>query len=379
MKKVTELVHVLGRAGFSAELVEPAMLSYLRAISAKKITGKSGCNVLIAILRESSLVLCVLRNGVIDFVRTKETGRNSAASDDLCGWLADEIAEIQKFYSVDVVDNPGKWEVTVFADSASSPRADKGQLPQDAEKRLKSKIQAGSLQVRTKNDAYLDTIFGGQTADQNSEQPSPVAVGLAMNLLMEQREDIRLNLMPPQIVRMKEAQRDALIAVNVVVALLLLMVLAVDGPAYMAERISRIAAAKESLVTEQNTDAMLERNQQLDARLQVLSNRLDTIAQISASHNDVNWAQLFENVRKATPKEVRINGLYCGDGAKMQIEGLAMSNEAINSFVSALEKSPDIASVTLLETSKQDTQKGFVTYIISCKLGVRSAKADNVG
>ena len=91
MKKVTELVHVLGRAGFSAELVEPAMLSYLRAIGAKKIMGKSGCNVLVAILRENSLILCVLRNGVIDFVRTKETGRNSAASDDLCGWLADEL------------------------------------------------------------------------------------------------------------------------------------------------------------------------------------------------------------------------------------------------------------------------------------------------
>jgi len=370
-KKVTELVHILGRAGFSTEVVEPAMLSYLRAIGAKKIMGKSGCNVLVAILRESSLILCVLRNGVIDFVRTKETGRNSAASDDICGWLADELTEIQKFYSVEFVDNPGKWEVTVFADT--------GRLPQDAEERLKSKIQAGSLQVRTKNDAYLDTPISVPAAGENSEQPSPVAVGLAMNLLMAQRDDIRLNLMPPQIVQIKEAQRDALIAVNVVVALLLLMVLAVDGPAYMAERISRVAAAKETLVTGQNTEAMLERSRQLDTRLQALSSRLDSIAQISASHNDVNWAQLLENIRKATPKEVRINGLYCGDGAKMRIEGLAMSNEAINSFVSALEKSPDIASVTLLETSKQDTQKGFVTYIISCKLGIRSAKADNVG
>ena len=370
MKKVTELVHVLGRAGFSAELVEPAMLSYLRAIGAKKIMGKSGCNVLVAILRESSLILCVLRNGVIDFVRIKETERNSAASDDICSWLAEELSEIQQFYSVEFVDNPGKWEVTVFADT--------GQLPQDAEERLKSKIQAGSLQVRTKNDAYLDTPINVPAAGQNSEQPSPVAVGLAMNLLMAQRDDIRLNLMPPQIVQIKEAQRDALIAVNVVVALLLLMVLAVDGPAYMAERISRVAAMKETLVTGQNTDAMLERNQQLDTRLQALSSRLDSIAQISASHNDVNWAQLFENVRKATPGSVRIVSLFCPDGLKIQIEGLAMSNEAINSFVSALEKSPDIASVTLLETSKQDTQKGFVTYIISCKLGIRSAKADNV-
>jgi type IV pilus assembly protein PilM len=371
MKKVTELVHVLGRAGFSAELVEPAMLSYLRAIGTKKIMGKSGCNVLVAILRESSLILCVLRNGVIDFVRTKEAARNATAAGDMCGWLADELTEIQKFYSVEFVDNPGKWEVTVFADTE--------QLPQDAEERLKSKIQAGSLQIRTKNDAYLDTPVNVPAAGQNSEQPSPVAVGLAMNLLMAQRDDIRLNLIPPQIVQIKEAQRDALIAVNVVVALLLLMVLAVDGPAYMAERISRVAAAKETLVAGQNTEAMLERNRQLDTRLQALSSRLGSIAQISASHNDVNWAQLFENIRKATPKEVRINGLYCGDSTRMQIEGLAMSNEAINSFVSALEKSPDIASVALLETSKQDTQKGFVTYIISCKLGIRSAKADNVG
>jgi Tfp pilus assembly protein PilN len=369
-KKVTELVHVLGHAGFSAELVEPAMVSYLRAIGAKKIMGKSSCNVLVAILRESSLILCVLRNGVIDFVRIKETGRNSAASDDICGWLAEELSEIQQFYSVEFVDNPGKWEVTVFADT--------GRLPQDAEERLKSKIQAGSLQVRTSKDAYLDTPINVPAAGQNSEQPSSVAVGLAMNLLMAQRDDIRLNLMPPQIVQTKEAQTDALIAVNVVAALLLLMVLAVGGPAYMAERISRIAAAKEALVTGQNTEAMIERNLQLDTRLQALSSRLDSIAQISASHNDVNWAQLLKNIRKATPIEVRINGLYCGDGARMQIEGLAMSNEAINSFVSALEKSPDIASVTLLDTSKQDTQKGFVTYIISCKLGIRSAKADNV-
>ena len=147
----------------------------------------------------------------------------------------------------------------------------------------------------------------------------------------------------------------------------------------MVKKISGNTAGKVRRVSVRNMDKLIEKNRYLDTRVQALSSRLDSIAKISASHNDVNWAQLLENIRKATPKEVRINGLYCGDGARMQIGGLAMSNEAINSFVSALEKSPDIASVTLLETSKQDTQKGFVTYIISCKLGNRSGKADNVG
>jgi Tfp pilus assembly protein PilN len=369
-KRVTELVHILSRAGFSTELVEPAILSYLRAISDKKITGRSGCNVLVAIFRDSILTLCVLRNGVVDFIRTKEVRQKSAAGGDLCGWLADELAEIQKFYSVEVMDNTGKWEIVVFADTA--------QLPQDAETILKSKVQAGSLQVRTPKDACLDTIVSGQITDDKNEQPSPVAVGLAMNLLVSQQDDMRLNLMPPQIVQLKEAKRDVLIAVNVVVALLLLMVLAVDVPAYLVEKISRATAAKATQVSVQDTDLMLEKNQQLDTRLQALSNRLDTIARISSSHNDVNWPQLFENIRKATPASVRITSLSSPDGLRMQIEGLALTNDAVNSFVSSLEKSPDIASVTLLEANKQEGQKGFINYQIGCKLGIKKGKADNV-
>ena len=161
-KKVTELVNVLGRAGFSTELVEPAILSYLRAISDKKITGRSGCNVLVAIFRDNILTLCVLRNGVIDFIRTKEV-RQKSTPGDLCGWLADELTEIQKFYSVEVMDNTGKWEITVFADI--------GQLPQDAEAILKSKIQAGSLQVRTSKDAYLDTLVNVRRQARTMSSP----------------------------------------------------------------------------------------------------------------------------------------------------------------------------------------------------------------
>jgi hypothetical protein len=370
MNKVTELVHILGRAGFSAELVEPAMLSYLRAISDKKITGRSGFNVLVAVLKENILTLCVFRNGTVDFIRTKEVRQKSAAGDNLCGWLADELAEIQKFYSVEFMDNTGKWEIDVFIDSI--------QLPQDAETIFKSKVQANSLQVRTSKDAYLDTIVGDQAAGNKNEEPSPVAVGLAMNLLGAQRDDVRLNLIPPQIVQLKEAKRDALIAVNVVAALLLLMILAVDVPAYLVGKIYCAAATKATKVSVQDTDRILEKNRQLDTRLQALSNRLGTITQISAMHNDVNWVQLFDSIRKAMPASVRITSISSPDGLRMQIEGMAMSNDAVNVFVSSLEKSPDIASVTLLETNKQEGQKGFINYQISCKLGVKKGKNDNV-
>jgi type IV pilus assembly protein PilM len=378
-KKVTELVHVLGRAGFSAEVVEPELVSYLRAIGAKKIMGKSGCNVLIAILRKTGsasspqavLTLCVLRNGVIDFIHTKDAARNATAAGDLCGWLTDELTEIQKFYSVEFVDNPGKWEVTVFADT--------GQLPQDAEDILKSKIQAGSLQVRTSKDAYLDTPVNVPAAGKNSKQPSPIAVGLAMNLLAAQRDDVRLNLTPSQIMQIKEAKRDVLVAAVVVAALLVLMVLAVAAPVYMVKNISGNTTGKAGRISVRNTNKIIEKNKYLDARVQALSGRLDSIAKISASYSDVNWVQLFIDIRNATPASVRIVSLSCPDSRRMQIEGLALSNDAVNSFVSLLEKLPGISTVTLLESSRQDGQKGLINYQISCRLGVKKGKIDDVG
>jgi type IV pilus assembly protein PilM len=412
-KKVTELVRVLGRAGFSTELVEPAMVSYLRAIGDKKNTSRSGCNVLVAMLRGGILSLCVLKNGSVDFVRTKEftnsaqeessdacpafgkawdanleecqdcaevypdeyaeckklTLEGSVDSNDLDGWLAVEVSEVVRFYDIEVHDNYSKWEITVFVDAEQSPEV--------IEKYLKSKIQAEHLQVRTIEDAYKDTPVGGSETSKR-EKPSPVAVGLAINLLVAQRDDIRLNMMPPHVVQLKEAKRDVLVVATVVAVLLLLMVLAIVAPVYMIKKVSSNIAVKAARVSVHNADKMVETNQHLDAMLQALSGRLDSIAKISASHNDVNWVQLFTNIRNATPASIRIVGLSCPDGQRVQIDGLALSDDAVNLFVSLLEKSPDISTVTLLESSKQEGQKGFIKYQINCKLGVKKGKDDNV-
>jgi len=44
-----------------------------------------------------------------------------------------------------------------------------------------------------------------------------------------------------------------------------------------------------------------------------------------------------------------------------------------------LKNRPDISTVTLLESSKQEGQKGFVNYQINCKLGVKKGKEDDIG
>ena len=373
--RMVELVRVCGQAGFRVEMIEPALLAYLRAIHGQKITGKTGCNVLVAILRASTLTLCVLRNGTLDFIRTKDIAK---AKDDSSCQLADELSEVVRFYDVDVPESTGKWDITVFIDASQSPQV--------AEERIKSRVLAEHLQVRTIEDAYTDTPVSG-TGAGTTEKPSPVAVGLAMNLLMGHGVPVRtnslqigaINLLPPQITQAREAKRDALIAVNAIAAVLLIMVLAINGFALLIESATRGALAKEPLVDKQNTSVLLKQRGLLNSRLGLLTSRLNGIEQIRASHHDVNWAEVFDEIRRAAPGTVRITAMSCQDGSKMLIQGLALSNEAVYSFINLLEKSPNIASVTLLETREQNSQNGIITYQLNCKLGIKSSEAGNVG
>lgn len=368
--KMIELIRACAKGGFRVEMIEPALIAYLRAVRTQKLMGKTGTNVLVAMLRAKVLTLCVLRNGSVEFIRTIEMAGSEAGGDDLGCHLTDELAKVIRFYDVDVPGDTGKWEITVFVDAAQSL--------QSVEEHIKSVIQTAGLQVRTMDDAYMDTPVAG-FKPQDNEKPSPVAVGLAMNLLAIQGNDVKINLLPVEIKRAREAQKDVLIAVNAVAAILLIVIVAVGGLTAMFGRSHRIAAAKQSLIARQNTDGKLELHQYIDARLQALSSRLDRIEQISVSHRDVNWAQLFDEIRKAAPASVRISALSSQDGARMLLSGLAKSNDAINLFIKLLEKSSCIESVTLLETREQEGQNGLIGYQISCKLAVRRDKVDDAG
>lgn len=357
--RMLELVGVCGKAGFEVETIEPALFAYLRAIYSSKIAGKGAANVLVAMLRGTVLTLCVVKNGSIDFIRTKET----TDSGDLNRWLADELSEVVRFYDIEVPENIGQWDVTIFVDA--------GQSSEGLEGCLKSVISAANLQVRTIEDACADTTVDCSTA-QKDDKPSPVAVGLAARLLKPELGDIKINLVPPRVIKAREAKLDAVIAANVIAAILLLMVLSIGGFAFMIKGVTRSSLVNKQLIAKQDTELMLQQHQNLDGRLNVLSTRLDRLSQISASHNDVNLVEMLDDIRKSTPGSVMISSISCQDGSRVLVEGLATSNEAVNLFVDLLEKSRIISSVALLEARKQDGQKNLITYQIGCKLVNRS-------
>ena len=356
-QKVAELAKASDLAGLNVQVIEPPLLSYTRAIYAKKIEGKFDCEVLIAVLHGGVLNLCVFRKQNLDFVRAKDISGEELEPNELCLWLADQINSIIQFYDIEVADSSRKWEVVVVADHA--------QLPDDAEESLRVKITGVSLEVRTGESACQDTVIA---RNDGPEKASVVAIGLAIGLLNKNDNDLRINLVPPESAEVRAVKKQMHITVTIIAAVLLFMELAGAGLSLTANKVDRGIAQRKQTGIAQDTYTLLKEQELLDRQIKQLSERPARLSSILGSRHAMDWADILEDVRNRTPKTVRIINLSSRDSSRMYLEGLAISYEAIHLFVKMLNNSNYISSASLTETIKEDEGDGLIRYIIDCSL-----------
>jgi len=368
-RKVDEIVKVCSQAGLIVEAIEPPLLAYTRALYVKKIAGKFDCNVLIAILQGNSLTLCVFRRQTMDFVRTKSISKEKAQPDELCQWLAEQINMVIQFYDVDVPDSCGKWEITVVADGELVEP-----LPQNAEDTLRAKVAGASLQLLTSEDICRAAVVSqprGLANCQRTDKPSPIALGLAMKLLDTNKRNLGVNLLPPEVTRLRATQKGALITANIVAAVLLIMILAINGPNWKIKKLNESISHKKAHLL-RDTHTLIRERASVNKQIDAVGNKLNQINGILDSHRDTNWPNLLNDIGKGIPRTVRITSLSGGANSGMSLKGLALSNEAVYLFVDMLSKSKRISSASIAGT-KRDS-KGFISYEINCTLATEKGK-----
>jgi Tfp pilus assembly protein PilN len=195
--------------------------------------------------------------------------------------------------------------------------------------------------------------------------------------LAQQTGDVRINMLPQEVTKQREAKRDILVAANVIAGVLMVMLLTINLFAFMVTNATSHTISKKKIASENRTELLLLEDKRYEEKIQLMTSRLDAIGKIPDSHSDVNWVEVLDEIRKATPGSVRISTLISSEGPRIQINGLAMSDEAVNLFTGLLGKSKSIASVTVLDTHRHNEQSQVVSYEISCKLNIRSAKSKN--
>ncbi len=367
-QKVDEIVKVCSQAGITVEAIEPPLLAYIRAFYANKIAGKFDSNVLIAILQDNSLILCVFRRQRLDFVRTKNISDEYADPDKLCQWLAEQINTIIQFYDVEMPDSFGKWEINVAADRV--------QLPENAEESLRAKVASTNLQLLTGEDACQAAAVSQSNKFANSSQtdkPSLVALGLAMKLLDTNTRDLGVNLLPPEVTRLRATQKGALTTANIVAAVLLVMILAINGPAWKIKKLNESINRKKARLF-RDTPTLVSERISVNEQINTLNNKFNQINRILDSRLDVDWPGLLSDIGKGTPKTICITSLSSRDDSEMFLQGLAISNEAVYLFVDKLNKSGHIDLASIVETVKDNNKNGLVTYEINCSLASQKGR-----
>ncbi|MBC8471559.1 MAG: pilus assembly protein PilM [Planctomycetes bacterium] len=354
---VAKLAQTTDMAGLNVKIIEPPLLSYTRALYAKKIEGKFDSDVLIAILRDGVLRLCVFRKQILDLVRIEDISEEQARPDELSRWLPEKINEIIQSYDFEVADSSGNWEITVVADCM--------ELPQSFEESLKTEIKSENVQVRSGQSICQDTVVAQK---DGHEKASLVAIGLGIGLLNQNDNGLRINLVPPESAEVRAVKKQLFVTTAIIAAMPLFMVLGGTSMSLTANNVKGDIAQKKQADLSEDTYTLLREQELLDKQIKQISDIPARLSTILGSRPSVNWANILEDVRKLTPKTVRIINLYSRDSSRMALEGMAISYETIHLFVKMLNNSDYISSATLTETTKEDKANDFIMYTIDCEL-----------
>lgn len=366
-QKITNVAKTLASKltseGLNICAIEPASVAYIRACYEKKIAKTFDQNLLFAIVREGILTLCLFRNQTLDFVRTKQFEDDKCDADKYSKWLVAEIYEVLRFYEFEVLDKHNKWDVLLTTDIHSEYIKDNIKVL--AADSSATGIEGVELAVRTPEEAYLDTPF----ADTNfPDKPSTVAVGLAMKLLNLPGCNLNINLLPPQIAKIKSARRQSLIIANIAAVILFLMILKVGFFNMKVRKVNEDIAQQQQTQLSQNMKESLNERASLNEQIVSVSEKFNSMNIVLKPGSFLKWGQILDGVRLAIPEKVRITNLSSKDNSKLLLHGQALSYNAVYRFVDRLNTCEHIESASLIETKKDSGSENLVSYSISCSL-----------
>lgn len=355
---VAETAEALARKGLGLKAVEPAALAYIRASYAKQIAGKFETNLLFAIVHNDTVTLCLFKNEILDFLRTKRIEPSSSGAAGCFEWLAEEINAIIRFYEFEVSGKSDKWEVILAADGLDDAFAE--QL-----ERLKDRLDMAELKLSPLSNSYDCTPIPNAN---RCLEPSVVAVGLAMKLLDVGGSDLGVNLLPRRVVEAAATEKQILVGANVAALVFLLTVLAVVFFDIKGDKVNRQIAIKKEHLADTDIAALKDEHADLTDKCVCLSERLERLNGEMTTANFFKWAEIFDEVSLSTPQDVQITGLSGNDASAMSIRGRARSHQAVHLFVDMLAECACIEAASLVRADKDGRADGLIRYSINCSL-----------
>jgi Tfp pilus assembly PilM family ATPase len=343
-QKITTASTILNKEGLNIDAIEPVWMAYIRACYAKKIAGTFDTNRLFAIVCDGTLTLSLFRSRRLDFVRTERIEPETLQSEDYSQWLAEKINAVIKFYELEASDKQNKWHVTLVTDT-------NGQSASETAESLQARLRPAELEVRILEYAHLT-----------------IAVGLAMKLLNVPGPGLNIDLLPPELIEAKSAEKRALMIANIAAAIIFILIVSVGFLTAKGKKVNAYINQNRQSQVSRKTPELLNEQASLQKQITDVSEKLDTSEDALSSCSPLKWGPILSDIRQATPKTVRLTELRSSDNSRMLLDGQTLSYSAIYLFVDALSTCKNIKSASLIGTEKYGGSEHLVKYSILCSL-----------
>jgi Tfp pilus assembly PilM family ATPase/Tfp pilus assembly protein PilN len=352
------LVKAIEKHNINVSAIEPAVAAFIRICYERIIKPQKEKNIMLLLVRDDILNLCVFEKQRLEFLRTKKFEADIAGSEQRSSWLKCEIESVIQFHELEKETKAQGWQIFVACcpeNKYSTQIADE----------IKDQILRQDVEIAAFENSLMDVVIDG---NDNKEIP-PVAVGAAMRLLDENKSVIKLNLLPKEIVSIKKAGKEMLIIANVAACLLVLLFLQIAFLTRKSVNVSRDIYATKQKRLEVNMLELAESKRNVSEKAKFTENNLATVLKVVEDRSYHNWAELLAELANIVPQTVLIKNLQGKGDNIMEINGLAVSFEAVNNFVGLLGQSKRISSASLVSAS-QVTKFGsrLIDYSIVCSL-----------
>lgn len=355
-QKVSTYIKALNKHGLNIEVIEPAWIAYTRACFEKKIAAETDAISLFAIISNGILILSLFRDQTLNFVRVKPIEPDTSQSKKYLEWLTEEIDAVVKFYESNSSKKCKKWQVTL-ATTNSEDGIEKNL------KQLKNKFQSAIVEIRTSDDAFLDTPLAEKTG---KNQPSATAVGLAMGLLNFSGHGLNINLLPSEVVTAKSKEKQTLLIANIAAVIFILMVISIGLFQSKTKNVNIDKIQQKQTEIVRNTQELLREQNDLQKQVAEIKSRLELMDNFVGGNPVPIWGRILNDIKIATPKTIRIKEIFSGDNSNLQLSGQALSYEAVYSFVDALNACKNIESASLIGSQNDNRSNNLLEYSINC-------------
>lgn len=341
-------------------VVEPRLLSALRALQAKGIKPSSG-HCMVVLLTEKRMDLGVFRAGCLEYIRSQDLSDAGPDPEALGKRLAREIDALVRYREMESAPASQGWRILVLPEDGVVLQA-------DASGRLSPRGSNAEVEILT--PVQIGPALGVECPDPALwAKASPSAVGLAMRLLEAEAFAPGVNLLPPEVTQRRTARRASLIAALVAAAALAVMAGLATGLAVRTEGLRRDLAQKREVG---RIDAMVDlvvRHRDTKARIDALSAGLGRIEEILQTQRRIDWTGVLDDVRNGTPEGVYVTRLASTESGRPElvVDGFSFQSGAPYGFAQRLHASGRIAAATLVKSGQETAgDRPYFVYRIRC-------------